>query len=397
MRVLAITNEFPLPRDRGGPMRILGLVRALSEHHSVHLLALGRSSTTEALRSELERTLGGPVEVFDRAPAGPPGAGRSGRWLRAVAEGVPPWVGAQHSAALERRALELAGRVDVVALLDDYAGVYAAPLAATAPVIADKHNVMGWSAAEGAAPDAAGARLRRELGVGLTRRFERRYLRRCAAVAVTSESESERLARLYGRPADAVVPSAVDLPPGALFRPEATAVGWLGSHEYAPNVEGLRRFAPAWEALGREGERLLVAGGGAPPALRALARHPGIELVGYVGELEAFLGDLGAAVVPLWHGAGVKLKTLTFMAAGIPVAGTRVAFEGIAAEDGRHCLLADEPEGLAAALRGLLADPEMAGRIGGEGRALVAERYTWPEVSAPFLASVGRAAGEHAR
>lgn len=369
-------------------MRILGLARALSEHHAVHLLALRRPHTSEELRHELAGILGGPVELF----APPAGGGRVRRWPRALAEGVPPWVRAQHSPELERRALGLAREVDVVVLLDDYAGVYAASLSEHAPVVADKHNVMGWTAAEAPVPRGAAPRLQRGLGIRLIRRFERGCLRNCAAAAVTSPDESERLGRLYGRPADAVASSAVDVPPAPLFRPQATAVGWLGSHEYAPNLEGLQRFAGAWEPVGGAGGRLLVAGGGAPPVLRALAERPGIELVGYVGELEPFLGDLRAAVVPLWQGAGVKLKTLTFMAAGIPLAGTPVALEGIAAEDGRHCLLADDPEGLVSALRRLLDDADLARRIGSAGRALVAERYTWPAASPPFLDLVERVA-----
>jgi glycosyltransferase involved in cell wall biosynthesis len=390
LRVLAITNEFPLPLDRGGPIRFFGLARALAEHHDVHMLALRRPSTTDELVDELSSALRGPVEVFDRqgAGSGDPVA-VTGRWTRALRRGVPPWVAAQHSPRLGRRVAELAPAMDVVAILDDYAAIYAQVAAPHAPVVSDKSNVMGWTAArDGFGP----RRLQRELGVRLLRRFEAACLAHSSAVVVTSPEEGERLEALYAHRPDAVVPSAVDLPEPPV-EPAGPAVGWLGSHEYVPNVEGLVRFGEeAWEPLGRAGMRLLVAGGDPPDPVRRLERLPGVELLGYVDDLREFSARLGAAVVPLWHGAGVKLKTLTFMAAGVPVAGTPVALEGIEAESGRHCLAADDPGGLAKALVRLVEEPSMARRVGAEGRRLVAENYTWERVGPRFVEAVERAA-----
>ncbi len=329
------------------------------------------------------------MDVFERPPAR---GGVPARWARALKEGVPPWIRAQHSPELERRALGLAPHVDVAVLLDDYAGIYASPLSALAPVVADKSNVMGWSMAQASAHGTAG-HLRRQLAISLTRRFERHYVGCLAGVVVTSEKEDTRLARLYGRSADAIVPSAIDLPAPARGNGTARTIGWLGSHEYGPNVDGLVRFATgAWEELGRGGARLLVAGGNPPDRVRELERLPGVEVLGFVDDLEDFLGGLTAAVVPLWKGAGVKLKTLAFLGAGLPVAATPVAVEGIAASDGRHCLVAEDPPGLALALRKLLEEPTGARRMGSEARRLVAERYTWETVAPRFREAVERVA-----
>jgi polysaccharide biosynthesis protein PslH len=394
MRVLAITNEFPLPLDKGGPVRFYGLSRAVAAEHDIHLLALARESTTERLVAELRSELGGPVEVFERSkPGGATSVAVAARWIRAISRGIPPEVFAQYSPSLARRALELAPGADVVVLLDDYAGIYAQALAPVAAVVCDKSMVLGcWAASNRPGPGLTN-RLQRALRIWLTRRFEGSYLRDAASVVVTSDEESTRLAELYDRPADAVVPSAVDVPERPVQPARARAVGWLGTHEYSANVEGLVRFVEdAWEPLGREGLRLLVAGGSPPPRVRALEHLPGVEVLGYVERLDELLGRLDAAVVPLWSGAGVKLKTLTFMAAGVAVAATPVAMEGIAAEHGRHCLVADDPSGLASALRKLVANPERARVLGAEARGLVRNRYTWRGVGPRFVSAVERVA-----
>jgi glycosyltransferase involved in cell wall biosynthesis len=80
------------------------------------------------------------------------------------------------------------------------------------------------------------------------------------------------------------------------------------------------------------------------------------------------------------------------MAAGVPLAGTPVALEGIEAEDGRHCLIADTSTELAAAARSLLDDVEASRRMAGEARSLIAERYSWDTVGPEFSEVVRRAA-----
>jgi glycosyltransferase involved in cell wall biosynthesis len=95
--------------------------------------------------------------------------------------------------------------------------------------------------------------------------------------------------------------------------------------------------------------------------------------------------------VPLWKGAGVKLKTLAFLGAGIPVAGTSVAVEGLEVQPGRHCLVAEDARELGRALSELLDDPERARQMGAAARALVSKRYTWDAVAPRFLGVVEEA------
>jgi glycosyltransferase involved in cell wall biosynthesis len=219
------------------------------------------------------------------------------------------------------------------------------------------------------------------------------------SAVVTSDEEAERFRRLYGKSPE-VVSSAIDLPRHASRTANGSAddfplpVGWIGSLDGEPIVEGLKRFVEsAWQPLGRDGFQLLVAGRNPPPSVEALESFPGVILLGYVDHLDSFLDSLGAAVVPLWGGQGIKLKTLTLLGAGVPVAATKVALEGIPAVDGRHCLIADDPAGLADRLRGISSDMERARELGNEGRRLVAERFTWETAGPRFLEIVERAVG----
>jgi len=401
MRLLVITNQFPLPLDMGGPVRILGLMRVLAASHEVYVLARRRPDTSDELVADLARTLRAPVETF--LPGGPRRRGRLAgmwRWLRALQRGMPPWVLAQFDPALARRARELAPGCSVVVLLDDYAGAYARRIHGLAPIVADKHNVAGWSASPPASTGggfacALRAKARHRLSLRLTRRFERRCAREVDALVVTSEEERARFQALYGRLSEAVIPSAVTPGPARSPRPRPRPclVGWLGSHGYSANVEGLMRFVgEAWVPLGEAGFHLLIAGGNPTHAVRSLERYTGVQVLGYVERLGDLLEQLDAAVVPLWRGAGVKIKTLTLMGSGVPVVGTAVAFEGLDAEHGTHCLIGEDPEELAVGLRAIGDDRELARRLAVSGRQLVIERFTWESVGPRFVEAVEQAA-----
>ena len=94
---------------------------------------------------------------------------------------------------------------------------------------------------------------------------------------------------------------------------------WLGDHRYGPNVDGLVRFArQSWRSLGDTGATLLIIGREPPPEVRQLEQLPGVQVLGYVDDLDQVFAGAAAAVTPLWAGAGIKMKTLTFIAAGLP-------------------------------------------------------------------------------
>ena len=65
------------------------------------------------------------------------------------------------------------------------------------------------------------------------------------------------------------------------------------------------------------------------------------------------------SVAPLRFGAGVKGKVNQALARGLPVVATSCAAEGMELHDGREVLLAEDAEGIAAAILRLHAEPQL--------------------------------------
>lgn len=123
-------------------------------------------------------------------------------------------------------------------------------------------------------------------------------------------------------------------------------------------------------------------------ALARLAAQPGVELHANVPDLVPHLRAARVVADPSRVGWGTRLSTLEAMAAGCPVVGTRVAFEGLDVVNGTHALVADDAAGFAAALGRVISDETLAKALGINARRLVEERYNWLTVGGRFADAV---------
>lgn len=125
----------------------------------------------------------------------------------------------------------------------------------------------------------------------------------------------------------------------------------------------------------------------------AFPELPGLDVeevtwsaVGEASELAR--SDVGLSWLPRhpWSDGKCGLKTLQYMAAGLPVIGNRVGANLQLIEDGVTGFLADTPEEFSAAFAKLAENPSLRARLGAAGRRRVASDYS-SAVWGPRLAS----------
>jgi hypothetical protein len=352
MGLTVVSTFFPLPEDRGDPVRVLMILRAIARTGPYTLLVVRRPDTTPEQVDELRSRLPGvDVRAYLPTPYRLGRLGLPGRYAEALVAGMPPWVRTRYSRALHE---DLGARTGPAVAIGEAAGAYFPGTGLRWHW--DKVNVLAASTRQDIdeAPSPV-HRLRARYLAGISRRFESRALSLCGTVSVTSAQESARLRDEYGRPADLTLPSCVPVPVGHVRRPRDRTLVWLGSFAYRPNVLGLLRFLDeGWSQLRRAGYALRLVGSGPVERIRQrLESYGGLTVVGYVADLGPELARPRAAVVPLWTGAGTKLKTLTLLAHSVPVFSTPVGAEGVPATDAVR--VADTPGGLAEAI--LAASP----------------------------------------
>jgi glycosyltransferase involved in cell wall biosynthesis len=120
-----------------------------------------------------------------------------------------------------------------------------------------------------------------------------------------------------------------------------------------------------------------------------LGGQAGVEVIGAVPDMAASYRDAHVAVVPLRAGGGSRLRVLEAFAQQRPVVSSSVGMEGIAAIDGAHAFIADDPLRFADDVQRLLRDPVLAVQMTSAAHALFQERYTEGIVAPEIAAVVG--------
>jgi polysaccharide biosynthesis protein PslH len=285
-----------------------------------------------------------------------------------------------------------AKRFDIVNLEFPYLGHYdlrQAPAGQKLPaLVVDSHEIAYDLARQFArAGGSAGRRLYAGANWRKLRREELATYRDAEGVYLCSAADERRLLNEAPGVRTAVIPNAADVeyyqPRPTDPPPDGRTLVYFGLLSTIPNIDGVVHFVQdIWPRIAEAAPeaRCKIIGGRPPPSLQALA-GPRIELTGFVSDLRPHLAEAAAVVVPLRLGGGTRLKIVEAMAMGKAIVSTTLGAEGIEAVPGRDILLEDEPTAFAGAVNRLLAEPDLAARIGRSARQLAVERYGWSEAA----------------
>ena len=399
---IAIVSEHASPlavlggADAGGQnVHVAALARALARRGDEVVVHTRRDHAALPRRLELA-----PGVVVDHVGAGPP---------------------------------EVLPKDELLPHMDAFAADLREQWAAERPDVVHAHFWMSAVAALGAAAPlgipvahtfhALGTVKRRHQGAKDTSPPQRLAIERWIAtradriVATCTDEVFELLRMGADRRSITVVPCGVDLDRFTASGPAEPRPGGTQRLVAACRLVERKGIADAVAALAHvPGAELHVAGGPAadeldadPEArrLRALAREAGVGdrlvLRGRVGReaMPALLRSADAVVCPPWY-EPFGIVPLEAMACGVPVVATAVGGQIdsiVHGVTGVH-VPPHDPPALAAALRGLLADPARRAELGAEGRRRARRLYDFDRIAAATrevydaIAARRRAAGK---
>jgi glycosyltransferase involved in cell wall biosynthesis len=236
--------------------------------------------------------------------------------------------------------------------------------------------------------------------------FDRRTLPAFDLLYGITATDRDQLRRASGRPA-AVLPHVVRLtrftPPGP-GEEDPLRVLFVGNFGHAPNLHAVQWFVDrAWPLVVSHIPQATfeIVGAGLSDALARRFAGPGVIVRGYQTDLAACYRRASVVVTPIHSGGGMRGKVLEAFASARALVSTSTGLDGIAAESGTHCLVADTPGTFAGAVATYLRDHELRRAHGHAARALVADQYDAPVVFArlerDYEAAVAARRGQPAR
>ena len=218
-----------------------------------------------------------------------------------------------------------------------------------------------------------------------TRDAEIASIRKADATIVLTDQEADIVRREAPGALIHVIPLVPD--PDELCRaaPFATpfsaryGVIFIGTYQHSPNADAVTYFVRSIWPLVRQrvpAAVFRIVGSGVTPEVQALAGN-GVEVVGFVDDLDAVLAQCRVAVVPLRYGAGMKGKILTSLRAGLPTVSSSVGIEGFAFTPGEEILVEDDPYMFADAVIRLYTEEAMWTRLSQKELEFVRKNFSF--------------------
>lgn len=236
------------------------------------------------------------------------------------------------------------------------------------------------------------ARIRSRFELGRTEYYEGWLMDKFEHIVVTSPADRTAMLDLGQNKAGvkpiSVLGNGVDIehfcPDTAVTRCQDTLVisGKMSYHANVTMVLHLFREIMPRVWAERPEIKLYVVGKDPRREIQALAEHPNVTVTGTVEALPPYLQSATIAVAPIQYGAGIQNKVLEAMACATPVVTTTQALSALQVTPDRDLMVADNPEGYAAAILELLANREKRNVLGRNGRTYVETHHHWPNVAA---------------
>jgi len=387
LRLLFLTPQLPYPARQGTAIRNWGIIRHLAHRHDVRLMSfLAPGQDPDAP----EARLAGLIAAVPQPPwstparvatllAGYPDLTRR-LWSPAFASALAQALLQFTPDVVVLEGLELAGYLETIRRVTPAAKIVydahnAEHLIQRRAWQSDRTQVQRW---------LAGAYSAVQIG-----RLERAEAFLCAqvdAVTCVSAEDAAALTRLAPEAQLAIIPNGIDTEgfvPGSFAAApgmKAEDLVYTGKMDYRPNVDAVLWFADAVLPrirAERPGARLIVVGQQPGRAVLRLASQEGIVVTGAVSDTRPYIAGAAAFVAPLRMGGGTRFKLLEAMALARPIVATPMGAEGFAVQHERELLLADRPDGLAAACLRVMGDAHFAQRLGAAGRAFVLAQHDW--------------------
>ena len=378
-RSLVVATALPLPAYSGGALRTWQNVVALAHAGPVAVFGLRADRPAPPPREGIELW----CSSSDPSLTDPTRL-ESLDWLRDPA--AVPWDQYySRSALIEVEVAIERFRPDVVVLEELWLYRYVEPLTGRGWRV-----VLDVSSVESVLNREVASRSSRVAAVVRTALAERSEAIESAAFAlvdqvwVCSAADAEVVrARLDPAPPIALVPNTIDVDAYRRDQPYLArpTITFPAMFAYPPNEaaalflarEVVPRLAQHFDDL-----RLTLVGRNPTRAmLEAAAADPRITVTGAVSHVQPYLAESGAVPIPLFDGAGTKLKVLEAFAAGVPVVSTGKGTEGLDAEAGKHYVRAEEADEFVEALKRLWSEPAAAARLVERARSFVEQRYSW--------------------
>jgi len=383
--ILFLGHRVPYPPDRGDKIRGFNVIKYLSAKKRVHMIAFA-DDTRDLKRKGALAKLTGNRSIIWRSK------GRLTSGLQALASRKPVSLTAFSNPAMRQAVEGILARhaIDTIYVFSSQMAQYL-PARPRQRVVMDFVDMDSAKFASYAQKGRGPMRWLMKREAKLLLQHERAVAARADASLFVSKDEADLFRRATGAERVHAVENGIDtefFDPTATFKRIDTTgslIVFTGQMDYPPNIEAVTWFAEAilpHILIRHPDARFAIVGRQPTDAVKALARHKGVKVIGEVADVRGWLTAASVVVAPLKLARGIQNKVLEAMAMARPVVASDAAAQGID-HDGT-IMTGGSVADIANAVNIVLGDQKAAGEMGKAARERVRTRYSWDACLAPL-------------
>lgn len=382
MRILFLSDRLPHSQVAGGHRLIYRRIHYLAEHgHEVGLASFARNANKNQIR-DLKSNL------FDLEMVASPKKNILLRILDYAFGRLPPIFSRSYSSEMMKVVGDMmeSSHYDIIVAEFDIMGqyLYRNPhLSAVNTVLSCHHGVTSDLQTQ---MHTAGVplltRLKSLFQIKKVRRYERKMYNCADRVLVLTPHEQATLLDMSPNLDISVVPMGVDVTylQKQKENSQDPQILMTGDFSDPANRDAIYWFITRiWPAIKKNNPESVfsIVGPNLSGKIRRMAeKESRIEVIGWVDDLRPYRAGAMVFVCPVRLGSGMRTKCLESMASELPVVSTSLGMEGIRAENGNNCLIADTPELFAQGVNLLLTDEDLRRDIRKQGRQTVEKEFS---------------------
>lgn len=208
------------------------------------------------------------------------------------------------------------------------------------------------------------------------KRGEYNAVRLASKTFVCSEGDRKYLTERFKPAGIVVVPNSINIPVLEPLTKEPNML-FLAS-DYDPNLQAAEfLIQEIWPEVIKKvpDAKLVIAGISSDRLNTKQGSIPGLELPGFVEDLDALYKKTRLTIVPMLVGGGTRFKIVESAMYARPTVSTSLGAEGIELSDPNEILIQDSPESIAGACVELLKNFELSEKMGLAARKKAKELY----------------------
>lgn len=382
-KVLFLTPEMPWPPYSGGRIKSFNLIKYLAKNYSLSVGSLLKGNDIDHVEEfsdaiNLTNLFTSPINVKRTVM----------NFAKSIVKRIPLNVLRNQDKKFAELVRDQVEHCDTI-FVDHYEMMQYVPANFTGTVILHQHNAyyVLWErfAEQGSGLIKRGAALFESRRV---KKWERNCCER-ADLVFAAPNDIDMLARI-GVDKDKMAPTLHLGDESHITKPDLSwsntdlSILYVGHLGWEPNVQGLQWFIKnVWPELKQSFPTLILNIIGANPDPRLLdvaAGDANILFEGFQKDLEPWMTSCRVMIAPLLVGSGIKVKVLTAMARGIPLATTQTGVEGLQVSNFKELTIAKDASEMVDNIHTTLSNRLVWERLARESRRTIRDRYTWKHV-----------------